>query len=202
MPRSPAQNERLRTATRTRILDAALTLFARHGFTDTTIKDIAQHAGVASGLLYSHFDGKGAALRAIFERSIDDVRESFRGAEHVAPPHRIAAVVLGAVDIVREKLPFWQLVYAARTQPGVGAALGNALDAWSTSIVATLEQFLRDAGSPEPVLDARALFAQIDGICQHYALDPKHYPLDAVARRIIARWAPTTPPASRHTAAT
>ncbi|MEO7966230.1 MAG: TetR/AcrR family transcriptional regulator [Gemmatimonadaceae bacterium] len=191
MPRSHAQNEQLRTATRERLLDAALTLFARDGFQQTSVKTIAQRAGLAAGLLYSHFDSKESLLRAIFERSMDDVRESFRGADHVAPPYRITALVLGAVEIVRERLDFWQLVYHARTQPAVVAALGSALDAWSKSIVATLERFLAEGDAPDAALDARALFATIDGMCQHYALDPRHYPIDGVARRVIARWTPS-----------
>lgn len=197
MPKSPEQNRALRLATRQRILDAALSLFARQGYNDTSVKQIAQLAGVATGLLYSHFKSKDDALRALFERSMDDVRDSFRGAQHVAPQHRIAALALGAVDIIRANLPFWQLLYATRTQPSVVTALHSAIDEWRTSIVATLKQFLAEGGSPEPALDALALFAQIDGMCQHFALDPKHYPIDAVARRVIARWAP--PPVANST---
>jgi hypothetical protein len=37
-------------------------------------------------------------------------------------------------------------------------------------------------------LEAAVLFATIDGVSQHYALDPERYPLDAVAERIISRY--------------
>jgi hypothetical protein len=33
------------------------------------------------------------------------------------------------------------------------------------------------------------LFAQIDGLHQHYVLNPDHYPLDAAIERLIARYA-------------
>ncbi|BFU47230.1 TetR family transcriptional regulator [Krasilnikovia sp. MM14-A1004] len=43
---------------RARIRDAAIDLFAEHGFATATVRDIAQRAGVSSGLLRHHFGSK------------------------------------------------------------------------------------------------------------------------------------------------
>ncbi|NEU72999.1 TetR/AcrR family transcriptional regulator [Hassallia byssoidea VB512170] len=48
--------------TRTRILSAALRLFASQGFDGTTTRDLAQAAGVAEGTLFRHFPNKKAIL--------------------------------------------------------------------------------------------------------------------------------------------
>ncbi|MBD2345909.1 TetR/AcrR family transcriptional regulator [Anabaena subtropica] len=48
--------------TRTRILQAALKLFASQGFDGTTTRDLAQAAGVAEGTLFRHFQNKKAIL--------------------------------------------------------------------------------------------------------------------------------------------
>ncbi|MDY6786179.1 MAG: TetR/AcrR family transcriptional regulator [Cyanobacteriota bacterium] len=48
--------------TRTRILNAALRLFARQGYDGTTTKDLAAAAGVAEGTLFRHFTNKKAIL--------------------------------------------------------------------------------------------------------------------------------------------
>jgi len=48
--------------TRTRILSAALRLFASQGFDGTTTRDLAQAAGVAEGTLFRHFANKKAIL--------------------------------------------------------------------------------------------------------------------------------------------
>lgn len=188
MPRSTRQNDALRAATRAKLLEAALHLFARRGYAGTTVKAIAARAGVATGLLYAHFAGKEALLRALFEQSMADVRLSFAMAEAVGEDDRLGALVRGAVAIVRTHLDFWRLGYAARTQPAVVAALGPALAEWGDAIISTLEGYVADLGSPAPELDARALFAQIDGLCQHFALSPTDYPIDAVAERVIAQW--------------
>ena len=48
--------------TRTRILQAALHLFARQGYDGTTTKDLANAANVAEGTLFRHFANKKAIL--------------------------------------------------------------------------------------------------------------------------------------------
>lgn len=48
--------------THTRILQAALRLFAKRGYDGTTTKDLAKSAGVAEGTLFRHFSNKKAIL--------------------------------------------------------------------------------------------------------------------------------------------
>jgi AcrR family transcriptional regulator len=58
--------------TRERLLNAALELFAERGFTETTVGDIEEAAGLVprSGALYKHFASKEALLHAALERFI------------------------------------------------------------------------------------------------------------------------------------
>jgi len=56
-PMSPTESE-----TRTRILKAALRLFARQGYDGTTTRDLAEAANVAEGTLFRHFSNKKAIL--------------------------------------------------------------------------------------------------------------------------------------------
>ncbi len=55
--------------TRTRILEAALTLFRQRGFASTTMRDIAKEAGVALGAAYYYFDSKDALVTAFYVRA-------------------------------------------------------------------------------------------------------------------------------------
>lgn len=186
-PRTPAQFEAQRADTQERLERAALRVFARAGFNRATVRDVAREAGVAQGLLYNYYRSKHDLLAAVFSRSMADVETSFAAANGDAPPtERLARLVRAAFAGVREHLAFWQLVYAVRQQPEIVAALGPELPAWTTGILATLQRLLRDAGHEQPATAARLLFASIDGVAQHFALDPEHYPLDAVAERLIA----------------
>lgn len=185
-PRTAQSFEALRADAQERLERAALIVFARAGYGRATVREVAREAGVAQGLLYNYYDGKQGLLAAVFRRSMADVQASFSAADIDAPAgERLARLVRSAFAIVREHLPFWQLVYGVRHQPDVVAALGPELQAWTAGIVATLEGHLRDAGRPDPAIDARLLFATIDGAAQHFALDPGGYPLDQVADRLI-----------------
>jgi AcrR family transcriptional regulator len=53
------------TDTETKILQAALKLFAQRGYSGTTTRDLAQAAGVAEGTLFRHFENKKAILVAV-----------------------------------------------------------------------------------------------------------------------------------------
>ncbi len=53
--------------TRQRILDAARQVFARRGYGEATVEEIAAEAGVSNGALYHHFSSKEELFRAILE---------------------------------------------------------------------------------------------------------------------------------------
>src|SRR5512140_2471204 len=54
------------TSKRERILRAAVEVFARNGYFNATVTDIAKGAGVADGTIYLYFDGKEDLLITIF----------------------------------------------------------------------------------------------------------------------------------------
>ena len=77
---------------RTRILDAAQTLFAVHGFNATTTKAIAEQAGVPGGLIFYYFPTKKALLATVLsERNI--LVELRAAAETLVVPDPRAALV-------------------------------------------------------------------------------------------------------------
>src|SRR5450755_708712 len=53
---------------RTRILDAAMVVFRRHGFRRSSIEQAAEAAGLTRQALYHHFESKEALFRAVIER--------------------------------------------------------------------------------------------------------------------------------------
>jgi AcrR family transcriptional regulator len=190
-PRSPAANEQLRAESRSRIIAHALRLFAEHGYDRTTIKMIADAAGISQGLIYAHFSSKEALLVAIFEESMRGIRESFAaGADAADPQERFERYIRGCFDVLRRNLDFWRLSYGVRMQASALAHLGDRVPRWTAEIRKTLQRFLRDIGVRNPRLESDVLFALIDGVSQHYALDPGAYPLDKVVERILAMYLP------------
>ena len=60
--------------TRERILDAALKLFRERGFDETTMRDIAAAAGVATGAAYYYFRSKEELVMAFYVRTNEEAR--------------------------------------------------------------------------------------------------------------------------------
>jgi AcrR family transcriptional regulator len=81
--------------TRARILDAAMELFRRQGFEETTIREIAAEAGVATGGAYYYFDSKDAIVLAFYDQSQQElepvIEQALAGGKHLK--ERLAALL-------------------------------------------------------------------------------------------------------------
>jgi AcrR family transcriptional regulator len=60
-------------ATRARLYDTAVRLIGEQGFAATTLRDVAQRAGVSPGLLYRYFPSKRSLVLALY----DEVSDAF-----------------------------------------------------------------------------------------------------------------------------
>ena len=97
---------------RARVLDAALSEFARAGVHGATIQGIADRAGVSPMTVYNHFDGKEGLVHALIsERGPSSLRlptlsdsETYEDA--------IAAFVTGMLEIVEKQRDLFGLVIA------------------------------------------------------------------------------------------
>ena len=63
-----------RSDKRERIIKVSLQLFARNGYDSTTIRMIANEAGISLGLLYNYFSGKNEVLKN--GKSLPDKRKA------------------------------------------------------------------------------------------------------------------------------
>jgi AcrR family transcriptional regulator len=74
-PAAPAVSAR-----REEILAIAAELFAEKGFATTTVREIADTAGILSGSLYHHFDSKESMVDEILRTFLDDILGRYRAA--------------------------------------------------------------------------------------------------------------------------
>jgi TetR/AcrR family acrAB operon transcriptional repressor len=69
---------------RTRILDAAMLVFRRHGFRRSSIEQAADAAGLTRQALYHHFKSREALFRAVIERLYENALAAEIAAAHAA----------------------------------------------------------------------------------------------------------------------
>src|SRR5436190_23445522 len=73
---------------RAELLLLAARLFAEKGFRATTVRDIADAAGVLSGSLYHHFDSKEAMVDELLGSFLDDLLTRYRAIAAAGDPPR------------------------------------------------------------------------------------------------------------------
>ena len=83
-----ARQERARQWRRDQVLDAAEHVFARKGFHETTMQQIAHDAEYATGTLYALFESKDALFAAVVARRLPQIAEYLRNAMAAAPTPR------------------------------------------------------------------------------------------------------------------
>src|SRR5438034_11844533 len=68
---APTQRQTQKEATRRRVMDAARELFDTQGYQGTTIREIARHAGVSVGSVFTTFASKYEVLSQVMQDRLD-----------------------------------------------------------------------------------------------------------------------------------
>lgn len=110
-PRAGAGNSS--SARRAELLAIAAQLFAERGYAQTTVRDIADAAGILSGSLYHHFDSKEAMLFEIMQEFMNGLHAKFQGIvdQDLPPGQTLDALVRGAfatIDAVPHPVALYQ----------------------------------------------------------------------------------------------
>ena len=143
--------ERNAAATRQSILDQARRQFANLGYRATTVKGVADAAGVSPNLITRYFGGKEGLFLAAAQVEIA-VEPVFTG-ELATLGARLAASIVQRWSGQQGEDPLLVLQRAAGERPEAAEALAGFLDAHSLE---PLRRYLRDSGLADEEADARA----------------------------------------------
>lgn len=189
MPRTQAANDEVRGATRAKLLEAAVRLFARQGYSATSIRSLASEAGVALGLLYHYFPSKEAVLEALMAAGMADVELTFTAArEGATAADFVRALLLSAGVQLKAHRAAWQVSYGLRHQPQVVEGLERALTKARKRMLGFLEDELRLREVPNARIEAEVLFAMVEGVGQQVVQRPRAYPLAEVIDTVASRY--------------
>lgn len=122
----PGRRARQRAATRSRLLDAARTLFAEQGVDATRINEITEKADVGFGSFYNHFESKDAILEAVSQEMVVSAAEALSRIE-IEDPAEVVSVAHRHFVAWAAAEPEWGwLIVRLEVSHGVGmAALGR-----------------------------------------------------------------------------
>lgn len=136
---------------RERLLEATARVFARQGYDGTRILDIVREAGLSTGAVYGRFRSKNDLLReAVIARSGAAARlgteSAGRVADLVARGAARSTAPLSDAEAVR-----LEAFVAARREPEVARALGEAEARWRAEVAPLVEAALRDGTIAEGI---------------------------------------------------
>jgi AcrR family transcriptional regulator len=87
------------------ILDAALVVFATHGFDAARMEEIAAGAGVSKGAVYLYFESKEAVLKGLIEREVAPVAARVRALAEAGasdPAGALRLIIAAASQMTQE----------------------------------------------------------------------------------------------------
>jgi AcrR family transcriptional regulator len=153
-----------------RIVKAAEKLFARKGYTEVAMEDVAASAGLAVGTIYNYFPSKSALLLAIVRRESESLLA--RGKKILDDPPRDPLAAVSAFtgifldDFTRDDRRLWRELFgAAIAEPStVGQRLFEADAQLVLQLSSLLEQYRHEgilASELEPLPAATVLY----GVC-------------------------------------
>jgi AcrR family transcriptional regulator len=104
--------KRRRSATRARLLEGALEVFAERGFHGASVEDICDRAGFTRGAFYSNFGSKDELVLALFEATTDRLLEQITALlpELANQPGTLLDAVLGLLDDAAPDQRQWHLI--------------------------------------------------------------------------------------------
>ncbi|MGD3110710.1 TetR/AcrR family transcriptional regulator [Streptomyces sp. YGL11-2] len=131
---------------RRELLATAAEVFAAHGYNATTVRQIADAAGLLAGSLYYHFDSKESMLDEILSAFLDELRAGYEAvlAARLGPRETVEALVTESfreIDRHRAAVAIYQKEarHLAARQPRFGY-LADARDKFAGAWLGTLER--------------------------------------------------------------
>jgi len=100
-----------------KILDSAIQLFAKEGYTAVSTRSIAQKATVSEGLIFRHFKNKKGLLQSLLKRGEERLEKTILTIEELTHPKVILKHVISLpFNMDGNQKDFWKLYYSLRWQ--------------------------------------------------------------------------------------
>lgn len=131
---------------RREILDAARSVFARHGFTRGVVDAIAKEAGLAKGTIYLYFRSKKEIYKAVLQSDMEALKK--RNLERIdaagSLKEKLRAFIVSRLENAEEKREFFRIM---DSEPGTLSYTRSQYREWLREPVLRLAAALSEASS-------------------------------------------------------
>jgi TetR/AcrR family fatty acid metabolism transcriptional regulator len=174
------------------ILRAAIKVFARNGFFNSKVSDVASEAGVADGTVYLYFKNKDDILVSIFNNYMDNALAQGRArlSEIEDPVEKLQSIIHAHLDNLgrdRDLAVVFQVELRSSTK-FMEQFSATKVSEYLELIRSVIEEGQR-AGAFRPKLNtqiaAKVLFGMLDEMATNWVLSKKRYSLASTAETVI-----------------
>lgn len=176
---------------RRRILDAAVSVFAQHGFYNAKVAQIAKQAGVADGTIYLYFKNKEDILIQVFIDAMDEIlrRQDAALADVTDAAERLRTFIRVHFASVAESRAMAEVITVELRQSAkfMRNTDMKPFGRYLAMIAQIVEGGVADgsfASSSEPRLIARAIFGAVDELALAWAMANRNTSLDEASSRV------------------
>jgi TetR/AcrR family transcriptional regulator, fatty acid metabolism regulator protein len=174
------------------ILRSAVKVFARKGFFNSKVADIAGEAGIADGTVYLYFKSKDDILHSIFDQAMEIfIAEGKREIADLTKPEdrlrRIAELHLERLGADRDLAIVFQVELRGSIkfmQEFSAAGFADYLDI----IKKTIDDGQRSGAlrsDVKPIVAAKILYGALDEMVTNWILSKKKYDLSPMAAQVL-----------------
>ena len=174
------------------LLRAAVRVFARRGFFNAQVADVARVAGVAAGTVYLYFRSKDHLLTSIFDRimreAIDEGRAGLADlTDPLARLHEIARLHLDRLGRDRDLAVVFQVEFRQSTK---------FMERFSSTLLREYLEMIRDTieqgqasgafrRNVRATVAAKIFFGALDEMATNWILSRRRYSLVSEARTVV-----------------
>lgn len=174
------------------IIDAATRIFARKGFFQARVSDIAREAGVADGTIYLYFDNKDDILISLFEEQMKAVLDDMIGklAEETDPVEKLRQFALAHLSLIEKNKNMAEIIQVELRQSSrFMKEYKNERFAQYLDLIADIIEEGQQKGvfRPDiiPGIAKRAFFGALDEMSRFWVLSSrKEYDIRTAAQQI------------------
>lgn len=185
MPRTKEQFEKIREETKAKILNTALELFAKKGYSNTSISEIATAAKISKGLAYNYFESKQNLMEEVIQILFVEIGRMFVELEIIKDPfEKLHKIIDLTLDWILENADFWRLYASLLMQEETKGIVEKVAGNFMEELFNEMEKIFRKIKIKNPSAEARIFGAIIDGMSFHILFMGNAYPV-AITRKFL-----------------
>jgi AcrR family transcriptional regulator len=190
-PRTKDQLDQLRESKKQQILEAALKVFATHGYDGATINMIAKEAKIAKGLMYTYYASKEKLVQELihygFQKASLLMQE--KPVNALTSKKAFEGSLRNIINLFLQESDFWRLYTMLALQPNLAGMIKHEATALVEQYLGMYMAYFQKRKSNNPMAEAMLFGAIIDGLIFDVLVAPEEYPLEEVIKMIVEKFA-------------